>query len=487
MAREKKAMDGVEVAEKTTKKKGKKVLTREQKLKKKRTHLIVWTSIFSVIFLFLGITGIVTKVGSDALLEQVNKVTPVDYTGVNRITPVLDANGKPEFNKEKDCFTFYDKDGELSRRNFKVLQLTDIHIGGGAFAIQTDKWTVKTVEDLIKQEKPDLVTVTGDIAYPVFFQSATLNNKKEARIFATLMERLGVYWTFEFGNHDTELYSSYDREDIGAFYADLKGENGFNHCLFTNRKAKTGAGKDVFGVGNFAINIEAQDHSLVHTMFMMDSNSYTDKDKLGMKWDYDKIHDDQIEWYNNYCEKNGLTPGSVNKSTMYFHIPINEFKTTFESWLDQGAPDKGIMTPDKKIILCDGIVGEHGKGALGSAYTNDLYDKMVKNGTTGVFCGHDHRNNSSYLLDKDGIGEGMRGVKLTYGMSVDYLAYPGIYKDVVQRGGRVIEINKSGSIFHSENSKAYGFTADELNRDQEFGFITYNVPYKYDLYRGKPL
>ena len=55
----------------------------------------------------------------------------------------------------------------------------------------------------------------------------------------------------------------------------------------------------------------------------------------------------------------------------------------------------------------------------------------------GTFCGHDHYNNFSVEY---------MGVRLTYGMSVDYLAYPGIYKEHSQRGCTVINIDGSGNM-----------------------------------------
>lgn len=176
MAKEKKA------------KKQKKVLTYEQKLKRKRVRLIIPTVILGVVFAFFGITGIVTAVGSDAILEGLNNIKPLQY---DKFIPVTDENGKAVMD-ENGCFNFIVPEGALKGedgRNFKVLQLTDIHIGAGAFSLRTDKWTLQTIADLIEETKPDLVVVTGDIAYPVFFQSASLNNKKEAKIFATLMEK----------------------------------------------------------------------------------------------------------------------------------------------------------------------------------------------------------------------------------------------------------------------------------------------------------
>ncbi len=76
---------------------------------------------------------------------------------------------------------------------------------------------INTVATMIRVEKPDFVVVTGDISYPVPFQAGTFNNKSGAKIFAELMETLGVYWTLAYGNHDTEAYSYYTREQLTDF------------------------------------------------------------------------------------------------------------------------------------------------------------------------------------------------------------------------------------------------------------------------------
>ena len=62
---------------------------------------------------------------------------------------------------------------------------------------------------------------------------------------------------------------------------------------------------------------------------------------------------------------------------------------------------------------------------------------MLELGSTiGVFCGHDHYNNMSL---------GYKGIRLTYGMSIDYLAMPGIENDIAQRGAELITIHPDSS------------------------------------------
>lgn len=70
-----------------------------------------------------------------------------------------------------------------SDKGLKVMQLTDVHIGGGWMSIKKDAMAINTVATMIRVEKPDFVVVTGDISYPVPFQAGTFNNKSGAQDF----------------------------------------------------------------------------------------------------------------------------------------------------------------------------------------------------------------------------------------------------------------------------------------------------------------
>lgn len=120
-------------------------------------------------------------------------------------------------------------------------------------------------------------------------------------------------------------------------------------------------------------------------------------------------------------------PEKVN-SLAFFHIPPKEFREAWEKF----------YRGDTSVIYHHGFVGEK-DNYFGYPKTVEgkFFNEMVKFGSCkGMFMGHDHLNTLSLTY---------KGIRLTYGMSVDYLAYKGIDKRHTQRGGTIIEIYDDGT------------------------------------------
>jgi 3',5'-cyclic AMP phosphodiesterase CpdA len=406
----------------------KKEITSIKKNRRKKLFLKILAGISLVVFLFVVITTGISLIG---LKSNINKAKSLSNVGSRQL--------KLE-NPENGYWNIYSDDG------LKVLQLTDIHIGGGWMSMRKDSMALNAVAAIITAEKPDFVIVTGDIAYPVPFQAGTFNNKSGARIFAELMESLGVYWTLSFGNHDTEAYSYYSRKDISNFYSSEK----YPHCLFQ-------AGPEhVDGYGNQIINIVNSDEIIIRSFIIFDSHSYVDGDIFGIAWKYDNIHDNQIEWYKKSIEKlnnkNKNVISNINNndggiysgfqecipSSVFLHIPLTEYRDAWNEYANNDYQD----TDNVKMIY--GAAGESGLIVYCGMNEDYLFETMKEIGSTdSVFCGHDHLNNFSVDY---------KGIRLTYSMSIDYLAYLGIYKLGAQRGCTVINVDKTGEIdFYAEN------------------------------------
>lgn len=362
--------------------------------------------IAAVIVILTVVTVIANVICSNKNIELAGTFETVEVE--NRLVPEKDANG---------FYTF------TTDETFKVMQISDIHIGGGWMSVKKDAKALNAVAAMIKAEKPDLVIATGDIAYPVPFQSGTFNNLTGAKTFATLMEKLGIYWTVNFGNHDTESYSYYNREKISDFYAN----SGFKFCLFQPGP------EDIDGYGNYVINVRNTKGELTQALFVMDSQAYLPSDPFGIFWKYDNIHENQVAWYEETIEN--LTVQNNGKpftSSLFIHIPLTEHKDAWFEYYNNGRKD----TENVKFI--HGDAGEDEENMVYCGVGDDrMFEAILEKGSTkAVFFGHDHLNN--FLLE-------YKGIKMSYSMSTDYLAYPGIYKQGIQRGCTIINYTPDGN------------------------------------------
>jgi predicted MPP superfamily phosphohydrolase len=356
--------------------------------------------------ILIGIIGIclvfavANKLNERAMHEYIDTFSAVEYE--NQLHPQYDENGVPYFVSDED---------------FKVMQLTDVHLGGSIISSKRDKQAINAISAMINTEKPDLVVVTGDISFAVPW-AATLNNRYAHEMFGHIMENLGVYWTVTFGNHDSEVYNFYTRERV----ADMYESEELKHCLFDRGP------EDLWGECNHVINLRNSKGLVTRSFIMMDTNSYTDEDVLGFNWVYDNIHADQIEWYRETIEGLNAYNKSIDenaetvKSLLFFHIPLMEVREAYNEYLENGDSDQ--------LKYIEGEVGEKDPYVYCSEEPEEMFETILELGSTeAMFYGHDHVNN--IVLE-------YKGVILSYGYSVDYFAYWGIHKQGSQRGCTVI-------------------------------------------------
>lgn len=355
--------------------------------------------------LLVGIAAAVNYGGISYNRNFIGGISPVAFR--EQLKPVKDSAGR---------YTF------VTDREFKILQLSDIHIGGGFMSIRKDNAALNAVAAMITAEQPDLVVITGDLTYPVPVQAGTFNNKENAKLLADLMEQLGVYWAAVFGNHDSESYSYYSRETIGALYE----SEAYPHCLF-----QIGA-EEADGVGNYVINVKNSAGAVTQSLFFLDSHAYLKGNLPGISWKYDAIHENQVDWYETEVRTLTAENGGVQpKSLAFFHIPLQEMQDAYYAYRDNGFQD----TAEVQFIY--GKVGEKDIVVYPGDCNYGFFDRVLSVGSTqGIFFGHDHLNNFSLQY---------KGVRMTYGCTVDYLAYKGIKNYGAQRGCTVITVQPDGS------------------------------------------
>ena len=334
-------------------------------LLRERRRKIIGIVVGSVLGAIIAFLALVTVIGVVGYTVNYNDLDDVKAVG-SRYAPVY----------ENGVYTFR-IDAE---EGFRILQITDVHIGGGAFSIGKDAKALDAVEKLIRAAKPDLVAVTGDIAYPFPIQSGSFNNLRESAMFAKLMEKLEVYYTISFGNHDTESYSFYDRDDLYEFYS------GEKYCVIDRAENADGI--------NYAVNIvDDESDRIVQTLY---------------------------------------TAYGVPDSLLFIHIPFVEYETAWQEYRAAGSQNT------ENVTYYYGEALEPDENVCHSMYDDEMFETILELGSTqGVFAGHDHLNYFSVEY---------KGVRLTYGMSIDYLAYIGIGKEHTQRGATIIDLDSAGDM-----------------------------------------
>ncbi|MBO4534783.1 MAG: hypothetical protein J5755_02470, partial [Clostridia bacterium] len=208
---------------------------------------------------------------------------------------------------------------------------------------------------------------------------------------------------------------------------------------------------------------------------------------------FDNVHQDQIEWYAHEMDainaRNKLIDPVLGNcpNMLFFHIPTREYRTAWvkvREWM--ASHDKDFTTyhdayPDAPVAI-DGDVtyyygvmgeserirnGEKTYGVYAGVEDATLYpvvDGVEQDGLllqagfernlTAIFCGHDHYNNFSIEY---------KGVRFTYGMSVDYLAYSGIWKVRAQRGCTIITVGQDGSFDVAARNYYEDYTVTQPN------------------------
>lgn len=283
-------------------------------------------------------------------------------------------------------------------KDFVILNLTDIQLKDDEYYAGEGAASEAMITRLVEEQKPDLITLTGDNAW------ATLSYLN----LVEFMDSFGIPWAPVMGNHDGQNCFN----EFWCAYLFSEAEN----CLW-----KFGP-KDM-GYGNYVINIE-ENGEVIHSLFMMDTHSKVDeKDKYGMN--YDHLWDNQIEWYKWAVKGIEKTVGHKVESSAFMHIPVYEVQTVWEEYYDK---ENDVFT-GPYADTSFGIVHEIPAPGVSN---NGFMDEVIALGSTkNIIFGHDHINNASILYE---------GVRLTYSMKLG----KGCYFEEGLQGGTTLTVDSTG-------------------------------------------
>jgi len=312
----------------------------------------------------------------------------------------------------------YNDDGRFADGGFKIMTATDMHLDGENSA--SDHRAVSHLVRELQLQRPDLLIVTGDVILSDCQQI-------DAVQFSQMMEKLGVYWCYVFGNHEARQEKEYFK------YLLYKGLSYCPHCL------NLFGDPSLFGYGNFAVNILKNENEVLKTLFLFDSGRDIQdhvRKELNIPDEiqgYDFIKPTQIQWYLDELKKVKVKYGDT-KTLCYMHIPVPEYQEVFDGDKKTGFHDSG------KTQL---IYGEQHESVGCSGYNSGFFEAALAEGSLqAMFAGHDHVNDFCALY---------KGVYLIYSQVSGYNTYSGSdFADCDERfrlnGVTLTTLNADGSI-----------------------------------------
>lgn len=274
--------------------------------------------------------------------------------------------------------------------SFKILHLTDFHewlgieLDSGEVVVQDTlkPHLVAAIHEFLDREQPDLVVLGGDNVFSLklvwdLFLDVSTNTYKA---FAELMEEHNQYWTFTFGNHDSEsAKSKYDFikavQDYPHFIGGL--EDGEYYKSFT---LKATEGESDY-VGNYSVPIYSHNgDEVIYNVFILDSGSYDSPPASGVPYRY--IRQEQVDFYSSEASRLQDENGKSVPSVMFTHIPLVEVAEAYK----KGAYHTGVYT-----------------GTSASTTRSALYFQMARSGDVkGIFFGHQHTSSYTCVYENDG-------------------------------------------------------------------------------------
>ena len=324
----------------------------------------------------------------------------------------------------------------VANDNFRILQITDTHIGDKDNQDLHYKFLQKVIDGA---NHPDMIVITGDLF--------TFASKSTAKRFFKFMDKQEIPWTVVFGNHDEQCYFSID-----WMTSQLNNRKAYPNCIFKDIQDDS-----LQGNCNFAINIkkDLKEKEVFEQLIMIDSERYAFGTGFGA---YDFIKDNQIQWYKDFVDYSKketedfkLEPDA--KSLMFYHIPLPEINDAYDAAMEtKEAIAKGETPKDPNNKFVDTVDGSEGlerektcppdkNSGLFEAITGmkETYGEIY---TTDMAFGHDHRN--TFIATYE-------GVTFAYGVkSTDR-----VYYDEDMLGGQLITLNNNHSVTYERMFHTY--------------------------------
>ena len=299
-------------------------------------------------------------------------------------------------------------------KKFTILHLTDTHLYHDEWVGEKGEHLKNTVNYLIELAKPDLITISGDLAWAGQYTSY--------EDFAEWMDGYGIPWAPVFGNHDDQ-----DGYEAVCKAADI---------LKARKTCLLEAGDPALGYGNYVIGIE-EDGKLIHGIILMDSHDRTpwvdDKGETHNEWA--ELLPAQFPWYRMQVE--ALKAQGAQETSLIMHIPIYAYRDAIKAALKEDVDARAVPFYNGEQGDCwnpgyEDSFGVYREGICSYPEDNGFFEEILAGGTTKtVISGHDHTNTFAVPY---------KGVRLTYALKTGR----GSYHDTRINGGTILTIDSDG-------------------------------------------
>ncbi len=234
------------------------------------------------------------------------------------------------------------------------------------------------IERALREFRPDLVVFDGDNVS----QDVNFLNRAAIRQLIEPVARLGVPYSFVFGNHDAERNVTKQTQ--------LKHYRENGNCLTYN------ADDSIHGYGNCNHTILSSDgQDIAFNIWMSDSNMYHESGG------YDIVYPDQVQWYKRTSEALEQEAGHKVPSLVFQHIIPPEIFDYLEpapagtdlptkSHAGRGGRYLMQFKADANVSPSDYLFQEW---PCPPNYNTDEVEVMAERGDVlGIISGHDHTN-----------------------------------------------------------------------------------------------
>ena len=276
--------------------------------------------------------------------------------------------------------------------NFKVMQLTDLHLGIQG-NLQRD---LDFVSKSIDAADPDLIVLTGDQfmygSKGMVKHLMEMLNEKCKQLTASHPDRLTKF-ALTHGNHDNHgEYHKYYINEAVLKYVTKDGDEVKDHkyAAFLDYK-----NDNLTGFTNYFIDLvddrskTVNEVDVKYRLHIIDSNNYH---YVGPKYKYEVIKQDQLDHVRNIYNNATLDKDYIGLA--FFHIPFYQFEE---------AKTQYTQATDPTLIG----QGEFREG-IGDPYMDNGSFKSLRNSNIiSYFVGHEHVNYCDviYNANSDDINE----------------------------------------------------------------------------------